>query len=141
MQRKKTKDLKEISDMKKVLRWICVLPATILTYFVAGLIQLLLNKFFVVGSFYEYLATLFVMYASAAISILVGKYVAPDYKKNTGIIIATALSVIVLIIGIMATIGNIKNGEKLMAIESVLGTLAMIAGFISGNLYKEEDFI
>lgn len=81
--------------MKTILRWIAVLPAAILSFYVAFTVFVLLERFFVgyyIGSTGDswislYVIPLIASYISSALFIVVGVYVAPSYKKITGLIL------------------------------------------------------
>ena len=125
----------------KALKWIAVLPATVLALILANLIWRLLHS--ITASRYidpdSCLNLIFVDIMSSAIAtaafVYAGAFIAPNYKKETALILTILIS---MISGASLFIVNVMTAEYFSNIGIVAGIVGAVACYIEVQRAEKE---
>lgn len=125
----------------QIIRWIGVLPAFVLSLFLAYLISKVIYWFIDIwgypGTMSRFFVDLFSYGIAGLVSVFVGAAIAPRHRRIVAIILCTILSILF----ILSLFGYMDMGFYGSKIKSAIIVIVVIAGGIMGvkSAYDEFD--
>lgn len=123
------------TKLKSLLRWLCVIPIAILAYFIVFKINI--DCLYALPfEFLRNVVMTFVFAGSGCAFVVTGSLMAPSHKEIVSVILATSLSV-VMIIGLIV---QFYHPEEYLLIDKIWN-IAIITGTIIGSftIYEGID--
>lgn len=127
-----------------ILRWIGVIPGSLIAFLTADVIWRIINSFTTIRYFDSdsWIYLIFVEIMSSAVAgasfIYAGTYIAPNFKKETALILTIIFS---MLSGALLFITNFMTGENFPNIAIIAGVIGAIACYfeILNSENKKED--
>ena len=123
--------------MNNTLRYLSILPGSILAYIAVYVIVIFIERFIVNSN--GILSEIFANITSAAAYISIGVMIAPNHKKIVAIILGVVFTIFITISTIYTLSMDTLNGIKLMPYLLCMG-LSLIACWCVVYSVKENDF-
>jgi len=130
-----------------ILRWIGILPATIIVMLVSNWLGEIAQKWFFVnyltgeytdGGFIDYMVKTIAGCISIAATYEFGKYMAPTHKRKTGITICI-LWIIICVASLIFLIAVNWTTSKIIPIIGIIIVIIVTVKILIGDLRKKES--